>query len=539
MASFIGTTGNDAFQGLPSHNNSFSEIGLGFDRVVGGARKDYVSLGLTDTRLDSLDGGDGLDVLDLTKMQLATSTQPMLIEIRLGEAGTDGSISGRWLTSANGQFGIQVNPIATIRSFETVIGSRYNDLITGSSAADTLSGGDGNDTIDGRGGNDILRGDAGRDTLKGGTGGNYVDGGDGDDVISMTFDLSRDALLRDTVIGGSGLDTLTFEPTAANVLGVVVSLSTEFAPSISLPGVPVAPPSIDTGFITSKAAASASITQTFGEGTVTGIENVTGTNGADVIIGDRVGNVLRGGANDDLLSGETGADQLFGDAGNDTFESYADGASDVINGGSGIDTVTYHRAAQQVIVTLAEPGSEGTTSVYAPGPTGIPSFFLEDRLIDVENLVGSRHNDRLQGNSAVNDLKGGDGGDYLFGMGGNDVLNGGRGGDDLTGGAGADIFRIWDLGTGTEADEIMDFATGVDRIDLSGFFSNARTNHWASSAQPAPDLIGSAGFSGDGDAQVRVFQQSGLTRVQLDFGDGIADVDVLVHGIVAAGDFLF
>ena len=50
---------------------------------------------------------------------------------------------------------------------------------------------------------------------------------------------------------------------------------------------------------------------------LSGVENVTGGSGNDVLIGDAAANVLRGGYGRDLLIGREGADQLFGDAGED------------------------------------------------------------------------------------------------------------------------------------------------------------------------------------------------------------------------------
>ena len=216
----------------------------------------------------------------------------------------------------------------------------------------------------------------------------------------------------------------------------------------------------------------------------------------------------------------------------------------MIDGGTGIDTVTYVRSDRTVIVTLREDGEAGSASMLGPatGGTTTPNFVLEDQLFGIENIVGSNHTDRIQGNSADNEFKGLAGNDLLFGGGGDDILNGGSGQDDLTGGPGADTFRVWDLGVGASADEIMDFVSGTDTIDLSGFFSNAPENHWSPSAEPAPEFIGSGGFSGDGEAEVRIVQANGLARVQLDFGDGVLganDVEIIVHGTVTLADLLF
>src|SRR5439155_329578 len=52
-------------------------------------------------------------------------------------------------------------------------------------------------------------------------------------------------------------------------------------------------------------------------GGVRGIENVTGSPGDDILVGDDQANVLRGGPGRDILIGRGGADALFGGVGDD------------------------------------------------------------------------------------------------------------------------------------------------------------------------------------------------------------------------------
>ena len=60
-------------------------------------------------------------------------------------------------------------------------------------------------------------------------------------------------------------------------------------------------------------------TKSYAEGDVlASIENVTGSRGADKIVGDGIPNVIKGGAGNDTLSGAGGNDKLHGGAGNDT-----------------------------------------------------------------------------------------------------------------------------------------------------------------------------------------------------------------------------
>ena len=536
MANYAGTSASNTVFAPLEEDNFFSGFGVGLDRITGGNRQDVFKIGTMDGGRDMFDGGAGRDHLDLSSADLSPR-----LNVTLADPGQTGSMSFTIITGFFPTPTYRTVVFADLKNIEDVTGTVNSDTIVGNSQDNLLDGNDGNDIISGGGGNDTLLGGKGDDTLRGGVGKNSVDGGEGNDSVVFTFDRPTRSDQKDVVSGGAGTDTLSFENAGPDFLGAVVSLSTEFAPN-PLPGIPMSERSIDTGFIKSLFSVYGGSTyQAISEATITQIENVVGSAMDDIIIGDRNGNTLSGGNGDDLLSGETGLDTLDGGAGDDTFESYADGVTDTIGGGTGIDTVTYARSDRQMIVTLADEGGTGTANATAStGGFGI-NFVLEDRLTSIENVTGSRHNDRIQGNGGDNELKGADGSDILLGGGGEDILNGGRGQDDLTGGAGADIFRVWDLGVGSSADEIMDFVSGTDMIDFSGFFSNARANHWASSAQPAPDFRGSGSFSGDGEAELRIVQSNGLTRVQLDFGDGALgqnDVEVLVHGAVGFGDLL-
>jgi Ca2+-binding RTX toxin-like protein len=69
---------------------------------------------------------------------------------------------------------------------------------------------------------------------------------------------------------------------------------------------------------------------------VSGVHNVRGGSGNDVLAGDSTGNILVGGAGDDLLAGGTGPNLLIGGAGKDTI--YA-GSAGVFHGGTNADII--------------------------------------------------------------------------------------------------------------------------------------------------------------------------------------------------------
>ncbi|HEX2554682.1 MAG TPA: hypothetical protein VHL98_13350 [Microvirga sp.] len=107
--------------------------------------------------------------------------------------------------------------------------------------------------------------------------------------------------------------------------------------------------------------------------------------------------------------------------------------------------------------------------------------------------------------------------------------------DDLSGGAGADVFRFTapEAGFGSGRDEILDFASGEDRIGLRRIDADEddRGNQgftWVDRGDLGASFTGEAGqirfargvLQGDGD------------------GDGRADFEIRIHGSLAAGDVM-
>ena len=80
---------------------------------------------------------------------------------------------------------------------------------------------------------------------------------------------------------------------------------------------------------------------------------------------------------------------------------------DYIDGVSGVDTASYASAVYAVTVSLATGNSTGGAG--------------EDRLVNIDNLIGSNYNDSLTGDANANRLDGGLGVDTLVGGAGNDT----------------------------------------------------------------------------------------------------------------------
>ncbi|MGQ8775258.1 serralysin family metalloprotease [Serratia sp. NA_112.1] len=131
----------------------------------------------------------------------------------------------------------------------------------------------------------------------------------------------------------------------------------------------------------------------------------------------------------------------------------------------------------------------------------------------IENAVGGSGNDVIVGNDAANIIHGGAG---------NDVIYGGGGQDQLFGGTGKDIFVFSAVSDSSfkSPDKIMDFETGIDKIDLSFF------NHGDKGA----DFIHFVdAFSGQaGEALLTYDSQSNLSELALNI-NGQATPDFLVN----------
>ena len=194
-----------------------------------------------------------------------------------------------------------------------------------------------------------------------------------------------------------------------------------------------------------------------------GNDNLWGENQNDTLNGGNGEDWLQGGQGNDNLLGENDDDVLQGDDGNDTLNGgngndYLDGGDgndlldgswgfDTLEGGLGVDTATYDFYPGGINANLQ------TGQVSFPG-----NDTLTDRLLEIENIIGSQGHDIINGNNDNNQLIGGRG---------NDTLIGGLGNDTLIGGVGADVFVF---NPRLEAvDTIKDFDTYQgDKIQING-----------------------------------------------------------------------
>ncbi|UWR71541.1 M10 family metallopeptidase C-terminal domain-containing protein [Phaeobacter inhibens] len=288
----------------------------------------------------------------------------------------------------------------------TIFGLGGDDLIIG--GRDTLASRDINNTIDiadledqteTDDGNDALYGGDGNDTINGGAGDDLLDGGDGDDLL-------RGQAGVDVFRGGAGIDTVDFSQESPFQL--LVNLETNVASGGTASG--------DTFY---------SIENLIGSDDR--IDRFIGTSDNNHFWGQGGGDVFNGGGGDDTLDGGNDGDMLYGEDGDDVL--IGGSGQDYLDGGAGVDTVVYTASSVGVTVDLENGTARGGD---ADGPVqivGRGTTIRHDIIVDVENVVGSLHDDHLIGTNGENTLSGGAGGDVLSGGGGADLLDGGAGSD--------------------------------------------------------------------------------------------------------------
>ena len=343
-----------------------------------------------------------------------------------------------------------------------------------------------------------ITGSAHRDLLTGDDRMNVIHGGAGDDVI-------KGGRSNDTLEGGPGADTLDGGHTRTSNLDPSDFYTDTASYSFAAAGVTV---DIDAG---------------------------RGTGGD--AMGDRFTSIeqFMGSANDDMFIAGEDPDIINGGA---------HGADDIVGGGTGLRSIRWRygilrESEEAVHVDLEEVDGvavqvmDDATPNAPENPEG--SYARGDMLSNVENVMGSSHDDVLIGNDQVNELYGGDGDDtmtavandgagagpgpdvlvggagddtltgdattaateVLMGGSGHDTISGAGGADRIVGGAGDDVMYggvedtpdtvtdtfVFSPADGAGDDVIVDLTNDIDRIDLSAFefsqreLDDIRMNH--------------------------------------------------------------
>jgi Ca2+-binding RTX toxin-like protein len=323
----------------------------GADTISGGGGDDTI---ITGSGADVVDGGSGIDFI-----YYYYGTEGVTVNLSAG-TGTGGEAEGD-----------------TYSSIENIAGTNNVDVLVGDASNNTIWGFDGNDTMYGNAGADYLSGGAGDDFLLSGYGADTIDGGAGTDFLyyyygteGVTVNLaaglgSRGEAEGDTfssienVAGTNFVDVLVGDASNNTIWSfdgddvIYGNAGDDYLSSgagndtiLSGTGADILDggDGIDTayyyygteGINVNLASGVGSAGEAAGD-IYYGIENVAGTNSADVLIGNDTANTLwgfdgidriTGAGGDDVMAGGDGADRfVFNTAsfGSDTITDYVDG----------------------------------------------------------------------------------------------------------------------------------------------------------------------------------------------------------------------
>ena len=416
VENILGSAGDDWLRG--DTNDNVLTGWLGNDTLIGGGGgNDILRGGEGDDTLnggegdDTLEGGAGADTitggLGSDTLSYAGSVEPVDIRLKTGYASGGHAEGDDYSSVENVTGGRGDDRLAGDDKPEDAQGG--NNILRGGIGADTLYGGSGDDTLYGDGVPEHAPASDGDDTLYGGPGNDTLNGGAGDDTLIGGAG-------GDSFTGGVGEDTVSYEKAVNEKVTVNLALTAGLAP-------------------TDRNNPSHSDGDYFPNSDV---ENV---------IGSPRGDTIDGNGDDNKIWGMDGADTVRTYGGDDTIDGGVDG--DNIDGGADEDTVTYEKSDAGVRVSLVTGrGEDG----HAEG----------DTLSNVENLIGSDHDDRLYGSTGANKLWGGGDDDIIEADLGDDTVEGGAGADTMDGDT--ELYAEAQIGSDT-----LSYAssTGGVTIDLS------------------------------------------------------------------------
>jgi Ca2+-binding RTX toxin-like protein len=453
IATIIGGTGNDTFIGGTASGSATMSGGGGTDWVSYQYAGSGATVDLAYNNTTSLNGGSAANdhLIGIRSIRGSAYNDTFYADSNansfIGGGGTD-------IVSYARGTAMTINLTGTNRSTGLASGDSYNGIATviGSSGNDTFIGGtaSGSAVMSGGGGTDwvtYLYATGGKATVNlatgsnGGTAANDRLSGIENIVASNQGDVltgngNANSFMSgagaDTIDGGSGIDTVSY------------TLNSGTAHTINL-------------------ANNAANSGGYAAGDVlTNIEVVIGGNSGDTITGNSSSTTtIIGGTGNDLFFGGSVGDSFSGGTGNDTVSynndssgvgltisltntanssGYAQGDSytsietiigtgfdDTFIGGTANGSATMNGAVGSDWISYAGLAA-ATVSLGGGTNAGSAQY---DKLVNIENILGSSNADVLTGSTATNTINAGAGDDTIFGSGGSDSIDGGVGSHDI------------------------------------------------------------------------------------------------------------
>lgn len=542
------TGGDDTDTITALDGGNFIDGGNGTNTISSGGGDDTI---LTGTGADTVIAGGGADTISVfggaDDVNAGAGNDRLVVDYSAFTSPVSGGVTGGTLLS--GYTGTIADLIGNTVDFAetenfTITTGSGNDFITTGGGSDIIWTGDGDDTLVGGAGNDTLNGGIGDDTgvfsgaradytLTAGINtltvtDNRLGSPDGTDTLISVEHLQFsdqliDAPLGVTIMGTSANDKIDAKRTVAgqplptdgaeNIFGLagkdqIKALGgNDFIDGGTEADKMTGGLGDDTYVVDDK---KDKVIERAGEGTdsvqssVTHtlakyVENLALTGSASI---DGTGN-----ASENSITGNTGDNVLSGGAG-----------ADILDGVSGSDSASYTASKTGVNVSLM------TGSATLGDAAG-------DTLFNIDNLIGSKKNDVLEGDGGDNELDGGSGtdtvsyqnasagvtinlgttiaqntfgagldtlfnfenlngsshNDALTGTSKNNVISGGTGDDTMTGGGGKDVFMFDGLTSGN--DTITDFLAKTTKLSFDHSFFQTSQDILAASTQVGADVV--------------------------------------------------
>ena len=467
----------------------------GPNKIWGGAGADTIDARNGDDTIDGGPGGDTIDGGAHHVGEIIVPEQPavfreeeqegVLVMVEISPRIPGYTIPGRQgegdtVTYANSDAGVRVSLITgrgedgdaegdRLSNVENLVGSAYADRLFGDGAANELFGG---------AGNDIIVASAGHDTVEGGAGADTLNGDDGENGF-----MPRTMVVVTPVLD---FDTLSY---ASSTSGVRIDLSHQYAAAGATTE------QRDAHYATGSGGDAAG-------DRFRGFENITGGLGNDRLTGDSYDNILIGGPGADVLDG--GVNFIDDQGTPDTADDMVVADRDMVSyaGSSAGVTITFSEVTRRV------EGRDVTTHEA----TGSGGDAEGDRLLNIEEVIGTAHDDMFIASKTIADGQEFDGGENatiddpttpddertdsdtvsyanfdtqvevynanhgnqflnienLIGGSGNDILEGNDSPNRIEGGAGADTITAFagnDTLIGGPGNDSIAGSTGVDMLN--------------------------------------------------------------------------
>jgi Ca2+-binding RTX toxin-like protein len=241
--------------------------------------------------------------------------------------------------------------------------------------------------------------------------------------------------------------------------------------------------------------------------------------------------------NDDFFSiGEEEKNRSVTTGGGPTDQSGLGGGYELLfSPGDGANTVSFDLAGGIVTVGVTVGATSIKLDVVNGNVANKAEVWTDSSITSTSSNVAEIHalgirQVHFDGADSAQAMYGNRVANILEGNGGADTLDGGGGKDELNGGADSDTF-VFDNGdsgkTSAQADTIVDFVQGADKIDLEPWDADSKKKNDQDFA-----FIGTQNFHRDA-GELRFVQDGGNTFIQGDTnGDGKVDLVIRLNGLV-------